>query len=788
MHIEPLEARQLLATFTVANLIDAGAGSLRQAILDANATHGADLIEFSVAGTIQLTSGALPAVSDEIDIDGTSAPGFAGAPVIEIDHNGFGGIRFNASAGGSALRSVGIISAAGAGVTLSARNMLVVGNFIGLRLDGVTSAGNGGNGIGIAASSSDNTIGGTDAIDRNVISANHDNGIAIKGASRNQILGNFIGTDVTGAIDLGNSANGVLLINGATHNTIGGTTPSASQFIGLPPDGNVISGNDANGVLITDHAQSNTLAGNFIGTDISGLLRLGNAHDGVAILNGSNNNALLGTFINLDPFLFYNVVSGNERNGLRIHDSNNTVIQANFFGLGRDNIRPVGNTLNGVVVEGSSANTVFGGVIPLGNVTAANGLNGVELRDTSRGFIAFNTFAGTAAFTNNPFLGNTRDGFLITSTGGNNLIRTSVISRNGDDGVEVSGAARGVQVVQNIIGLDTAGEIRFGNVDNGVEIGGNAHDIVVGGAQPTFSIIPHNGISANGGHGVAIVGNARDIEVNFSFIGTNLTGEAERGNDEDGVFVGGDAHAVTVGSTNPDFKTLISGNLGNGVEVTGPGGNRVVASLIGTDKDGSLPIPNGANGVVVANSTENLIGGTGHNEGNVIAFNTAIGVSVAFGSRNGIRANSIHDNGLLGIDLGPGGNNNQVAPVLSSVVEMGNELHIAGNITSAPRTTFDIDLFANLVCDPSGFGEGRFLLGSVRVRTNAAGFGAFTFVAQRPAPGANVLTPTATDPNNNTSEFSECALPAVPLMRVGPLGFESLLGAEFTEDDPLDPL
>ncbi len=78
-----------------------------------------------------------------------------------------------------------------------------------------------------------------------------------------------------------------------------------------------------------------------------------------------------------NPFVFYNVISGNGGNGLRVTNSNDTTIQANFIGIGADNLTAVGNALNGVLVEGSSTNTTMGGPIPLGNVDAANGQNGI---------------------------------------------------------------------------------------------------------------------------------------------------------------------------------------------------------------------------------------------------------------------------------------------------------------------------------------------------------------------------------------------------------------------------
>ncbi|MBL8963808.1 MAG: right-handed parallel beta-helix repeat-containing protein [Phycisphaeraceae bacterium] len=78
-----LEPRTLLATFLVTNLNDSGAGSLRQAILDANGIAGADVIEFNtpVAGTITLTSGEL-VVTESLSILGP------GAGVVSLDGNG----------------------------------------------------------------------------------------------------------------------------------------------------------------------------------------------------------------------------------------------------------------------------------------------------------------------------------------------------------------------------------------------------------------------------------------------------------------------------------------------------------------------------------------------------------------------------------------------------------------------------------------------------------------------------------------------------------------------------
>jgi hypothetical protein len=86
--LEPLEGRQLLSIFTETNIDDAGAGSLRQAILDANANPGADTIAFQISGagvhTIQLAS-PLPTLTGVTVVDGTTQSDYAGVPLVELN-------------------------------------------------------------------------------------------------------------------------------------------------------------------------------------------------------------------------------------------------------------------------------------------------------------------------------------------------------------------------------------------------------------------------------------------------------------------------------------------------------------------------------------------------------------------------------------------------------------------------------------------------------------------------------------------------------------------------------
>ena len=86
---------------------------------------------------------------------------------------------------------------------------------------------------------------------------------------------------------------------------------------------------------------------------------------------------------------------------------------------------------------------------------------------------------------------------------------------------------------------------------------------------------------------------------------------------------------------------------------------------------------------------------------------------------------------------------------------------IEGTLSSTANTTFRLEFFANTICDPSGFGEGEKFLGSTMVTTNGGGDANFTVTIPTAVPVGQFITSTATNPGNNTSEFSKCA-PVVP--------------------------
>lgn len=157
--IERLETRELLATFLVTNLRNDGAGSFRQAIIASNMRPGPDIIDFDVAGTILNCKTPLPAITGTVTIDGSTAPSFTSTPVVTLNFQKSSGLRFAKGSDGSILRDICLVNAGNAGVTLTASDITLQGNYIGVLANGMTVAGNRGDGVQINASSHDDLIG-----------------------------------------------------------------------------------------------------------------------------------------------------------------------------------------------------------------------------------------------------------------------------------------------------------------------------------------------------------------------------------------------------------------------------------------------------------------------------------------------------------------------------------------------------------------------------------------------------------------------------------------------------
>src|ERR1051325_755751 len=425
------------ANFTVINTNDSGAGSLRQAILDANANPGPDTIDFNIpgAGVQTITPAtALPTITEAVLIDGYTQPGSAGNSqpdsdnaVLLIEINGANAGAnpcLRISSGSSTVRGLVINRCGAAGIRLQAAGGNAInGNFIGTDPTGTIKRANTGNGIELA-SSPNNSIGGVTPNARNLISGNNTHGIAIDfNSPSNTVSGNFIGTNAAGTAILGNGFQGISITSSG--NTIGGTTVGAR---------NVVSGNtNGGGVTFSGStATNNVVQGNYIGTDALGTASVPNS-SGIFTLGAASNNLIGGTVAGAR-----NVISGNTL-GLFLASTTggiNTRLEGNFIGTNAAGTAGIPNILGVYVTLGNSGNRIGGTAPGAGNVIAFNAI-GVDIDPGATG----NPILANSIFSNDIGIDLNADGVTPndagdTDTGGNNLqnypVLTGATSVGGD--------------------------------------------------------------------------------------------------------------------------------------------------------------------------------------------------------------------------------------------------------------------------------------------------------------------------------------------------------------------
>lgn len=253
--------------------------------------------------------------------------------------------------------SLGIVIA-GAGTA----DNVVSGNFIGVDASGAAALANAGNGVIIGGGATANTVGGTVAGEGNLISGNALTGVRIggSGTSNNLVVGNLIGTDVTGTAAIPNATGGaptlaaVQIASGASANVIGGSLPAAA---------NLISGNAGDGVAVIGGASGNAILGNLVGVDGSGAVALPNGRHGVIVWSDPQNpvdapNNTIGGLGGGEG----NVIAGHPQKGVAIDNvGDGNRVLGNFIGTDATGTLDLGNGFGGGsfpavdVLNGSSA-------------------------------------------------------------------------------------------------------------------------------------------------------------------------------------------------------------------------------------------------------------------------------------------------------------------------------------------------------------------------------------------------------------------------------------------------
>jgi hypothetical protein len=387
LRLETLEDRDTPTVFTVTSLADTiardGKVTLREAITAA-VTHtasgdapagstGLNYIRFNLPGggvhTIRLTS-ALPVIKAPLVIDGSTQPGYAGKPLIELDGSAAGSSANGLvlTGGSSTVKGLLINRFHGDGIDVASNNNTIAGNRIGVDGSGFFARGNGGDGVKVTGSH--NIIGGTTVAARNVISASGANGVELTGksATDNTLAGNYIGTDAMGFAAMANKF-GVVIQNAAVRNLIGGTTKAAR---------NVIAGNLYDQVVLSGKGtSSNTVEGDYIGVGASGTSAPLSGRDGVRIQAGATNNKIGG-----DTAGTGNLIGGNGHKpipgypigvGVTLTDAGTTgnVVAGNFIGLDAPGLGPLTNMAGGVIIKnGATGNTIGGRTRTAWNVIA----------------------------------------------------------------------------------------------------------------------------------------------------------------------------------------------------------------------------------------------------------------------------------------------------------------------------------------------------------------------------------------------------------------------------------
>ncbi len=581
-------------TLTVDNTNNSGPGSLSDAVNQSNlnsTTLNPYTIEFDagLVGSTIFLDGALILTGRSITINGDVDGDFR--PDITIRPFGSSAISgFEVSGSDCTISYLHFVEfddptkAAIANTTGSGN--FYIGNYIGTDPTG-SSDGLAPNFYGIAIfGGNNNQIGDGTPEGANII-GNNSWGIYVQGVNGTIIEGNHIGIDVSGSVAIPNTNVGIELLN-TISTIIGGA---------LAGEGNIISGNSGDGIELTT-ASGTVIAGNYIGTDISGSVAIPNQSAGIT--TGSNS---------LGSNITQNVISGNSQWGIDLSNSSFDQITGNYIGTDASGTTGLGNNNFGIWVRSNSTNINIGDGTPAGrNIISGNSSNGILISGGTNTVIG--NYIGLDVTGSVP-IGNTTGGLVIAGGVDN------VIGGEGDKRNVISANSYGIGVTVpdqfiygNYIGTDQTGLVAIPNLNQGIRLTVNARNVSIGDG----TALNANVISGNILEGILIDGSlVNSNNINFNYIGTGPGGTGSVGNGENGIFIEGDAN------TNNVLNSVIANNGTNGIEV---------------------------NGIFAAGTAFNIF------NSNSYFNNTNKAISVVFGAQNNIPPPVIIDNQLDGTVTG----------------------------------------------------------------------------------------------------------------------------------------
>lgn len=681
----PVSAAQISRVVTTT--ADSGAGSLRQALLDANANAttaaAPHQITFNIPGggvqTISLLS-SLTGISQPTSIDASTQPGSSCGnlvPSIPATSNtphtlmieltsrslatGSHTITFNQTAGNSTIKGLVINGAVApySNLSVQSADTHITCNYIGMEEDGLTNLTQlSTNGISYEGRTADRLT-----VDNNLISGNGGTGIygaAIYGDPRADVTinNNLIGVTANGNAALGNgrsgSGYGIYTRDNGSGTNINHNVVSASQTtnIALNKDTNL------------------SITANIVGLGLDGMTALANPGSGISLTN-TDGTAIIGGASAADR----NIIGSHTQHGILISSALNLAIEGNYIGVASDGVTARSNNY-GIIVQGATSSNVRVGGNSAGqrNVVAGNRSNGI-----------FITGSAGATGTNNTVVGNYvglgADGVTTVPNNGigiqytnyqNGLIENNLVIKNGNTGIGIT-SAHGTTARGNYIGVLPSGAVQ-GNTGSGIVLT-TTNNAIIGGTTAA----ERNVIAGNTAHGISIV-SSNTTNVKGNYIGVDSTGTTRAANSSNGINISGTTTGTVIGGTTADERNIISGNNGTGISLTNTtatSNNIITGNYIGVDINGAAITGASASGIGINGSSLNgtRIGGATVGEQNIISGNKQYGIQLS-GANAG--ANVVIYGNLIGLNQNGSAVPNGIGIYTPSLSAPSGSLQIGG--------------------------------------------------------------------------------------------------------------